>query len=99
MFHSSEFSGLCGAVKRDIRVIGQRESDKNLIRRGKRRGIGGLDKVMKRDRRIIGPEGRDTFVIFSSFCEVNSRSILLTSFEVGLGSISTLPLGVDRERT
>jgi len=54
--------------------------------------------MMERSRRVIGPEGRDAFVVFCSFCEMDSRGVLLASFEVSFGSIGTLPLSVDGER-
>src|SRR5882724_9898275 len=99
MFRSCEFSGLCSAAERDIRVIRRWESNKNFIGGRKGRGIGRLDKTTERNGGIIGPEGRDSFIVFSSFGEVNSRGVSLTSFEVGLGSVSTLPLGIDGKRT
>jgi len=53
-------------------------------------GSGDLIKCRRENRMIIGPEGRNAFVVFCSFCEVNSRGISLTGFEVGLGSVCTL---------
>ena len=38
------------------------------------------------------------FVVLCPFCEVNSGGISLTSFEVGFGSVSTLPLGINGKR-
>jgi len=98
MFRSSEFGRLCSAAKRDIRVVRGRESNKNFIRRGKRRGIRRFDKTTKRNGGVIGPERGNMFVILCPFCEMDSGGILLTSFEVGFGSVSTLPLGIDGER-
>jgi len=53
---------------------------------------------MKGNRGVIRPEGGDAFVVLHPFCEVDSRGVSLASFEVGLGSVGTLPLGIDGER-
>src|SRR5882724_9376600 len=98
MFCSSEFGRLRGAAERDVRVIGRGESDKDFIGRRKGRGIGRLDKTTKGNRGIIRPEGRNSFVILRSFCKVDMGGVSLTGFEVSLGSIGTLPFGVDGER-
>ena len=82
-------------AKGDIRIIRRGESNKDFIGRGKGRGIRGFDKTTEGNRGIIGPEGRNSFIVFSSFCEVNSRGISLASFEIGLGGVSTLPFGVN----
>jgi len=95
MFCSSKFSRLCGAAKRDVGVIGRGESDKDFIRRGERRGIRRLDKTTEGDGGIIGPEGKNSFVVLCPFCEVDMGGISLTGFEVSLGSVGTLPFGVD----
>jgi len=50
------------------------------------------------NRGVIGPERRNAFVVFCPFCEVDTGGISLTGFEVSLGSIGTLPFGVNRER-
>ena len=99
MFRSSEFGRLCGAAKRDVGVIGRGESDKDFIGRGKRRGIGRLDKTTEGDGGIIRPEGRNSFVVLCPFCEVDTGGVSLTGFEVSLGSVSTLPFGINGERT
>ena len=99
MFCSSEFGRLCSAAERDVVVVGGRESNENFIRRGKGRGIGGLDKAMKRNGGVIRPERGNMFIILCPFCKVDSRGISLASFEVGFGSVSMLPLGIDGEGT
>ena len=53
--------------------------------------------MTERNRGIVRPEGGNMFIVFGFFCEMNSRSISLASLEVGLGSVGTLPLGVDRK--
>jgi len=98
MFCSSKFSRLCGAVKRDFGVIGRGESDKDFIRRRERRGVRRFDKTSKGDGGVIGPEGRNTFIVLCPFCEVDLGGISLGSFKVSLGSVGTLPLGVNGER-
>ena len=50
-------------------------------------------------RRIIRPEGRNAFIVLCPFCEVDSGGVSLTGFEVSLGSVGTLPFGVDRKGT
>ena len=75
MFRSSEFGRLGGVAKGDVGVIGRGESNKNFIRRGKGSGIRGLDETSEGNGGIIGPEGRNSFVVLRPFCEVDSRSV------------------------
>jgi len=98
MFCCSEFSRLRSVTERDFRVIRGRKSDKDFVRRRKRRGIGRLDKTTEGDGGIIGPEGRNSFIVLCPFCEVDTGGVSLTGFEVSLGSVGTLPLGVNRKR-
>jgi len=97
MFCSSEFSRLRGAAERDIRVVRRGKGDKDFIRRRKRRGIGRFDETTERNGGIVGPKGRNSFIILCPFCEVDTGGISLTGFEVGFGSVSTLPFGVNGE--
>jgi len=44
-------------------------------------------KTTKGNRGVIRPEGRNSFIILSSFCKVKLEGpVSLTSFEVGFGS-------------
>jgi len=95
MFCSSELSGLRGTAERDVRVVRGRESNKDFIRGRKGRGIGRFDKTTEGNGGIIGPEGGDSFVVLCSFCEVDTGGVSLSGFKISLGSVGTLPFGVN----
>jgi len=68
---------LGGAAKGDVGVTGRGKGNKNFIRRGKGRGIGRLDETTEGNGGIIGPKGRNVFIVLRPFCKVDSRGISL----------------------